>query len=99
MKNVIGSVSISFNKNTKKLYTSFSPSFGVFQIGNEVDCEKCEDEFIQKEAQKVVAKWFSSVNEIEEADIAEHPIKLEILQKKNYVDGGFKSAKIEIYQE
>lgn len=99
MKKAIGQVTVSFNRNTKKMYTSFSPSMGVHAVGNEIDCDSCNDEFIEQEAQKIVAKWFSSVNEIEEADIAEHPVKMDILQKKTYNDGGFKTAKLEIYQD
>lgn len=93
----IGIFTASYNRNTKKLYTEFTSTIKSFDVIEEA-CEKCDEEFLNKKAQQLVANWFTKMNTIEEADIAEHPIQMETIETKNYTDGSLKSRTIRVFQ-
>lgn len=92
----IGIFTASYNRNTKKLYTEFTASVKSFNVTEA--CDACDEEFLNKKAQELVANWFTQMNTIEEADIAEHPIQMETIETKNYTDGTLKSKTIRVFQ-
>lgn len=99
MKKQIGVFEASYNRNTKKLYTSFSPTLSVTKA-NETECDNCTQELINKTLQESIGEWFNKVSDIEESDIAYHPIKTEVIEQK-FFEGTdqIKYQKLSIYQE
>jgi hypothetical protein len=89
----IGNITISFNRNTNAKYIKFTP----FEVTSKIDCEfNCDATNVIDDATKIVAKWFSEVNQVEERDAFVSPLKFEIVEQKHFADNKDKLKFVDI---
>ena len=97
-KQEIGSVVVTYNKNTKTMYTKFIPSIQVTHRaeGLEIKPNIPDEEKVGNEIKKAIAKWFSKVSELELSDKFSNEFEVKNTECIKYKTGELKAATYKI---
>lgn len=96
-RKVIGTIVVKYNRNSKKIYSFFTPELSAAII-DDINCEGCEEKQVDDQVQNVLAEFFNKIYELEKRDIIANPIQQEIIKETHYADTGtLKERKIQVY--
>ena len=97
----IGFIEATFNKNSEKLYMSFTPTLeSKDKIELKCKTQECLEETIWEKKDELISKWFLEISKLEDSDITKYPIRYKTV-KQNFFHGTntIKSIKILVYKE
>lgn len=100
MEKELGQVTLSYNKNSKSLYSKFESTFVSVNKDTDIDFGeldvKSKEEVIGNTVQNVIASWFKKAADAELADMFEYTIEHQLLKCLKYKTGELKEAKYRI---
>jgi len=105
MKTLIGSTTIQYNQEGKVNFALFLPNQyivseestnGMFSQLEQLEVEPYEDKIL-KQAELMMATWFSKLNDIEMADREQYKVVAEMDECHKYPNGQVSKAKVSFY--
>ena len=96
----IGIATIEYDRVGSVTKGTFDPDkdFGNVDIKQLLSIKASKDvDVVKRNAETVLASWFSKINEVELADRDQYEVASEVLDCKKYVDGKVKKCSIQFY--